>query len=105
MILDCKIIDKKLADIIVRILQFKNAIQKTLLDLKGKTTFSDAEILILKDLSSPLNIIKATVEEICERESNLLSAEITLQFMMERFAWKRDVIQSFKLATSQLIEE
>ncbi|CAG4999952.1 unnamed protein product [Parnassius apollo] len=92
LILDCKTRWSSLADMIARFLEFKDAIQKTLIDLKEKTTFSDTEILILKDMSSSLNFIKATVEELCERKSNLLIAEIALQFMMEKLAMNPDVI-------------
>ncbi|CAG5019049.1 unnamed protein product [Parnassius apollo] len=92
LILDCKTRWSSLADMIARFLEFKDAIQKTLIDLKEKTTFSDTEILILKDMSSSLNFIKATVEELCERKSNLLTAEIALQFMMEKLAMNPDVI-------------
>ncbi|CAG5059126.1 unnamed protein product [Parnassius apollo] len=92
LILDCKTRWSSLADMIARFLEFKDAIQKTLIDLKEKTTFSDTEILILKDMSSSLNFIKAIVEELCERKSNLLIAEIALQFMMEKLAMNPDVI-------------
>ncbi|CAG5037720.1 unnamed protein product [Parnassius apollo] len=43
-------------------------------------------------MSSSLNFIKAIVEELCERKSNLLIAEIALQFMMEKLAMNPDVI-------------
>ncbi|CAG5003574.1 unnamed protein product [Parnassius apollo] len=92
LILDCKTRWSSLADMIARFLEFKDAIEKTLIDLKEKTTFSDTEILILKDMSSSLNFIKAIVEELCERKSNLLIAEIALQFMMEKLAMNPDVI-------------
>lgn len=82
LILDCKTRWSSLADMITRFLELKDAIMKALIDLKEEVAFSLTELDLLKELSASLNIIKATVEALCEENANLLTAETALQFMV-----------------------
>lgn len=83
---------------ISRFLQLKDPIQKTLIYLKENIFFTEAELHLLENLSNSLNIIKATVEELCEQKSNLLSAETALIFMIEKLQEFNNSI-SHKLVT------
>lgn len=55
--------------------------------LECKTRWSSladslAELALLQSLSTSLNIVKATVEALCQEKANLLTAETVLQFMV-----------------------
>lgn len=82
LILDCKTRWSSLADMITRFLVLKEPIMKTLIDLKNEITFSSSELALLQELSTSLNIVKVTVEALCQENANLLTAETALQFMV-----------------------
>lgn len=84
LILDCKTRWSSLADMISRFLTLKDATMKVLIDLKNDITFSPTELALLRELSTSLNIVKTTVEAICEEKANLLTAETALEFMVAK---------------------
>lgn len=73
-----------MADMVTRFLALKDSIMKTLIDLKEETTFNSTELALLQELSTSLNIVKATVEALCQKNTNLLTAETALQFMVAK---------------------
>lgn len=69
---------------ISRFLALKEAIMNTLIDLKNDITFSSAELGLLQELSTSLNVVKTTVKLLCQENANLLTAETALQFMVAK---------------------
>ncbi|CAG4986939.1 unnamed protein product [Parnassius apollo] len=57
---------------------------KALLDLKSNINFTVKEIQDLHDIHHSLDVIKTTVMSLCRRDSNLLTADAALQFMLNK---------------------
>lgn len=106
LILDCKTRWSSLAHMIARFLVLKNSVMKALIDLKSNIIFTEDDLQQLEDISDSLNIIKATLESICQQDANLLTAEIALKFMIEKLSLKNnhislDLLQALKERISQ----
>ncbi|KAJ8729444.1 hypothetical protein PYW08_000536 [Mythimna loreyi] len=84
LILDCKTRWSSLADMITRFLSIKDSVSKALIDLKSDIQFSDAELQILTNLSESLTVVKATVEALCQRDANLITAMAAMKFMLTK---------------------
>lgn len=48
--------------------------------------FLEEEIRRLEELSNTMNVIKATVEVLCEENANLIMTETALKFMIEKLS-------------------
>jgi hypothetical protein len=106
LILDCRTRWSSLANMITRFLALKETVMKALIDIKCNITFHEDEIEMLQDISDSLNIIKTTVEAICQEDANLLTAEIALKFMVEKLVGNdsqisRDLLEALKERISQ----
>lgn len=84
LILDCKTRWSSMADMITRFLKIKDSVSKALIDLKSDIQFNDAELLILTELADSLAVIKATVEVLCQRDANLITAVTAIKFMLKK---------------------
>ena len=82
--LDCRTRWNSLADMLERVAKLKILIQKALIDLKIDLELSENEFRRLADLSRVFQILKATVEELCKRTANLISANAALVFMFNK---------------------
>lgn len=106
LILDCKTRWSSLADMLSRFLTLKVAVQKALIDHCNHITFSEEEIKRLEELSNTINVIKATVEVLCEENANLITTETALKFMIEKISEiQNDVSQDFLVLLKQRIGE
>lgn len=84
LILDCKTRWSSLADMLSRFLKLKDSITKALIDIKANINISEEEMQCLSNLSNSLNIIKVTVEALCKRDGNLITAMTILKFMLQK---------------------
>lgn len=101
LILDCKTRWNSLSDMVGRFLKLKSCVFKALLDLKLKSNvkFTDEEIQDLHEIHYSLDVIKTTVLSLCHRDSNLLTADAALRFMLEKLDLQSNDL-SAKLATT-----
>lgn len=84
LILDCKTRWNSLHDMIERFLKLKSCVMKTSLDLKLKINFTEEDIQQLENICCSLNVIKATVMALCRRDTNLLTADTAINFMLQK---------------------
>lgn len=99
LILDCKTRWNSLSDMVGQFLKLKSCVFKALLDLKSNVKFTDEEIQDLHDIHYSLDVIKTTVMSLCRRDSNLLTADAALRFMLEKLDLQSNHL-SGKLATT-----
>ena len=66
-----------------RTIQIKLPIQKALLDLGEDIYLSDQEIAVIFSIVEALNPIKIALEALCRRDTNLITAEATVKFILE----------------------
>ncbi|GIX87634.1 hypothetical protein CDAR_300351 [Caerostris darwini] len=66
-----------------RFLKLKNPIQKAIIDLNLQINFSDSEFDLISRTVSALLPIKLAVEALCRRDSKLLTANATINFMLQ----------------------
>ena len=83
MILDCKTRWSSLVNMLERILQIKVPTQKALLDLNQGIYFTDEEFALISSIVDALNPIKMAVEALCRRDTNLITAEATIEFLLD----------------------
>ena len=60
------------------------SIHKCLIDLKSDLSFTNKELSIIVGIISALEPVKLTVEVLCRKDSNLLTATSALQFMIKK---------------------
>lgn len=99
LLLDCKTRWSSMGDMITRFLKLKDSVSKALIDLKSEIRFSDAEIQNLTELSESLAIIKTSVEALCQRDANLITAVTAIKFMLKKL-WQDYYTISNQLADS-----
>ena len=83
LILDCKTRWSTLLDMLERIIKIKLPVQKALLDLGVQIDLSDLEFTQIEFLTKTLSPIKIAVEALCRRDSNLITAEATIKFLLD----------------------
>ena len=102
LILDCSTRWNNLSDMLGRTVRLKNPIKKALIDLKMDVDISQDEFERLFNLSKIFEILKATVEELCKRNANLMTSDAALMFMfkkldtMHREIVARELVASLK---------
>lgn len=88
LLLDCKTRWSSLADMLTTFNQVRLCVSKALVDLGlGANTeylFTEEEYNVLMDLEKVLQPVKLAVEVLCRRESNLITAEATLRFVVHK---------------------
>ena len=68
-----------------RIIQIKLPIQKALLDFGEHVSLSDQEIAAISSIIEAFNPIKIALEALCRKDTNLITAEATIKFLLEIF--------------------
>ncbi|KAI6648314.1 hypothetical protein LOD99_12123 [Oopsacas minuta] len=82
-VLDCKTRWSSLVNMLERIIQIKLPIHKALLDFGEHIYLSDQEIAAISSIVEALNPIKIALEALCRRDTNLITAEATIKFLLE----------------------
>lgn len=82
LILDCKTRWSSLQAMLERFVMLKNCIRKSLIDLKSKVSFEQWEFDRLLDITRALESLKLTVDAICRRDANLLTADAAMDFAL-----------------------
>ncbi|GIY52335.1 uncharacterized protein CDAR_207931 [Caerostris darwini] len=83
LILDSKTRWNSLLLMIERFLKLKNAVQKTMIDLNLQINFSDSEFDLIFRTVSALLPIKLIVEALCRGDSNLFTANATINYILQ----------------------
>ena len=83
LILDCKTRWSSLLNMLERIIKIKLPVQNALLDLHEMITLSDQELTEISRISKSLGPIKAAMESSCKRDANLITAEVTIKFLLD----------------------
>ncbi|GFV88213.1 putative AC9 transposase [Trichonephila clavipes] len=83
LILDSKTRWNILVLMMERFLKLKNPIKKAMIDLSLQTIFSNREFDLISRTVSALLSIKLVVEALCRRDSNLLTANATVNSMLQ----------------------
>jgi len=84
LLLDCRTRWSSLFTMLERFNFVSISIQKCLIDLKSHLSFTNKELSIIVDIISALEPVKLTVEVLCRKDSNLLTATSALQFMIKK---------------------
>lgn len=62
----------------------KNAIKKALIDVKSTNALSESDRQTLMEINSALEPVKLTVEALCAKNANLLTAETAGYFLYKK---------------------
>lgn len=82
--LDCKTRWSSMFTMLERFLKLQGPIRKSLIDLKSTIVFSELEFTQIENLVRALETVKLTVDALCRRDANLLTAEAALKFMIKK---------------------
>lgn len=103
LVLDCKTRWSSLCNMLSTYNKVKQCVAKALIDLSLASNsdffFKDEEHAILADLENTFQIVKLAVEVLCRRDTDLVSAEHTLRFMIRKLEDLKTPL-SEKLVTS-----
>lgn len=94
LILDCRTRWNSLLNMLERFYNLKNCIDKALIDIESEIKFSDNEWFIIKDLIANLQPFKLGVEALCRRESTLITADTTVQFILDKLQQQNTVLSN-----------
>ena len=86
LILDCKTRWNCLAVMLERFYLLRNCVKKALVDVNSELSLDYWELTGTKNLVCALKPIQATVEALCRRDSNLITADATLNFMLNKLS-------------------
>ncbi|CAH1637000.1 unnamed protein product [Spodoptera littoralis] len=84
LIIDCKTRWSSLAEMLERFLKLKICVRKALIDIGSGIEFTESEYSTLEAISDSLNILKVTLEALCRRDANLLTADTALNFCLQK---------------------
>lgn len=99
LILDVKTRWNSLVDMLERFISLHDCIQKALIDLKSKISFTDEDFKVAEAVFLVLQPIKVSVEALCRRDANLITADASLKFIMDKLR-KIDNEFSIKMQTA-----
>ncbi|XP_060801934.1 uncharacterized protein LOC132903887 [Amyelois transitella] len=94
LILDCRTRWNSLLNMLERFYNLKNCIDKALIDIESEIKFSDNEWFKINDLIASLQPFKLGVEALCRRESTLITADTTFQFILDKLQQKNTVLSN-----------
>jgi hypothetical protein len=84
LILDCETRWSSMFAMLERFLKLQGPIRKALIDLKSTIVLSEREFTQIENPVRALEIVKLTVDALCRRDANLLTAEAALKFMVTK---------------------
>ena len=104
--LDCKTRWNSLLDMLERFLKVKDCIQKSSIDVKSALTFFEEEFCQVFIILDGLQPGKIAVESLCERNSNLVTASATMQFLLNKIdGQKTDLRERLKILFETRIQK
>lgn len=74
------------------VLFIKISIQKALIDISYDIQFSDEEFNVLSSIIAALTPVKLTVDALCRKDANLLTADASLTFMLDTLSKQKSAI-------------
>lgn len=86
LILDIKTRWNSLLSMAERFYEVKDCVRKSLIDSKLDIVFSQIELNLLHEVIQILQPVKVAVEKLCCEDCNLLSADVTLKFMLDELS-------------------
>ena len=86
LILDSKTRWNSLLEMIEIIVRMEKYIRMALVEIGACTTFADAEIKILHDLTNVLEPVKHDIDRLCKRNATLLTVERIYDFVSKTFS-------------------
>lgn len=110
LVLDCKTRWSSLANMISTYNRVKQCVSKTLIDLgygsASEFFFNDEEHAVLLSMQNAFEPVKLAVEVFCRRDTDLVSAEYTLQFMVRKLEeLKTPLSENLAIAMRKRISE
>lgn len=72
--------------------EIKFCIQKALIDISSDIHFSDEEFNLLSSIIAALTPVKLTVDALCRKDANLLTADASLTFMLDTLSQQKSAI-------------
>lgn len=84
--LDCKTRWSSLCEMLETFYKVRMCVKMALIDLKIGIDFTEQKFELMENTISALLSVKLTVEALCRRDSNLISADAAIQFMFEELA-------------------
>jgi hypothetical protein len=84
LVLDSKTRWTSLLEMVERFVQLKNCVQNSLRDLESKIRMEETEWQAIEDLVRTLQPVKATVQALCRRDSDLFTADLALQYTLDK---------------------
>nr|CAI5846274.1 unnamed protein product [Callosobruchus analis]CAI5870182.1 unnamed protein product [Callosobruchus analis] len=106
LILDTKTRWSSLLDMLERFSLLKDCIQKSLIDTSNSSSITDEDFKTIDVVIDVLRPIKLAVEALCQRDANLITADITLKFLLEQLnsldnALSKDMSEALKIRILQ----
>lgn len=84
LLLDVKTRWNSLLTMIERFVELKTCIKKALIDFNHPLTLEEHDFVLLEHMVQVLTPVKLTVEALCRRDSNLVTADAALKFMFKQ---------------------
>jgi len=94
LIVDSKTRWNSLLIMIERFYEIRNCVRKTLIDIQSEIHFSEKELNIVAQIIAALQPVKIAVEELCSRDVDLYTADITLKFMLDELAKQNNILSN-----------
>lgn len=91
-LIDCKTRWNSLCDMLERFYILRNCIKKVYIDEALEFDINNEELKTINDISKALSPVKATVEMLCRRETNLIQADSALNYLLEYLKKQNSVI-------------
>lgn len=82
-----------------RFIELRSAVFKSLIDLKSDIKFTKSDIAALEDIYATLHPVKTAVELLGSRDSTLLSAEATLNFLLNKLEEQKSALNNAFIQT------
>ena len=86
LILDVKTRWSSIFDMLSRYCKLRPCLQKTFIDLNGKSAVSEEEFVFIQQLCDILNPIKLTSDALCRNDATLLSADAALEWLVKKLS-------------------
>ena len=83
---DCRTRWNSLCSMLERFYQLRNCVQKAMIDLTMQSDFTEKDFCDIKELVEALKPVRSTVEAICRRDANLITADVAFDCLIKHLA-------------------